>query len=204
MEDSRIVDLYIQRNESAVTETSRKYGTFLRSIAQRITGDKPTAEECENDAYLEAWNTIPPHEPRSYLAAYLSRIVRNISLNRCVERRSLKRSATVCALTDELEMCLPSQGFQMTEPRTCEVSGVDWRLLTLARRDAPNLAFAYTFFNQDGFRTDSHVARIFRDVWDRSVRGRIDRWAMVTVNGYPADSRLTTSFLSRLWKEALR
>lgn len=109
MEDSRIVDLYIQRNESAVTETSRKYGTFLRSIAQRITGDKPTAEECENDAYLEAWNTIPPHEPRSYLAAYLSRIVRNISLNRCVERRSLKRSATVCALTDELEMCLPSQ-----------------------------------------------------------------------------------------------
>ena len=102
------------------------------------------------------------------------------------------------------EMCLPSQGFQMTQPRTCEVSGVDWRLLTLARRDAPNLAFAYTFFNQDGFRTDSHVARIFRDVWDRSVRGRIDRWAMVTVNGYPADSRLTTSFLSRLWKEALR
>ena len=102
------------------------------------------------------------------------------------------------------EMCLPSQGFQMTEPRTCEVSGVDWRLMTLSRRDAPNLAFAYTFFNQDGFRTDSHVARIFRDVWDRSVRGRIDRWAMVTVNGYPADSRLTTSFLSRLWKEALR
>jgi len=102
------------------------------------------------------------------------------------------------------EMCLPSQGFLMADPRTCEVSGVDWRLLTLTRRDAPNLAFAYTFFNQDGFRTDSHVARIFRDVWDRSVRGRIDRWAMVTVNGYPADSRLTTSFLSRLWKEALR
>ena len=102
------------------------------------------------------------------------------------------------------ELCLPSQGFQMAEPRTCDVAGVDWRLLTLARRDAPNLAFAYTFFNQDGFRTSSHVARIFRDVWDRGIMGRIDRWAMVTVNGYPADSRLTTSFLSRLWKEALR
>ena len=102
------------------------------------------------------------------------------------------------------EMCLPSQGFQMTDPRTCEVAGVDWRLLTLARRDAPQLAFAYTFFNQDGFRTDSHVARIFRDVWDRSINGRIDRWAMVTVNGFPADARRMESFLSRLWKEALR
>ena len=102
------------------------------------------------------------------------------------------------------EMCLPSQGFQMSEPCTREVSGVDWRLLTLARRDAPNLAFAYTFFNQDGYRTGSHIARIFRDVWDRSVVGRIDRWAMVTVNGYPADSRLMELFLSRLWKEALK
>jgi len=102
------------------------------------------------------------------------------------------------------ELCLPSQGFQMSAPRSCEVSGVWWRMLTLARRDAPSLAFAYTFFNQDGFRTDSHVVRIFRDVWDRSINGRIDRWAMVTVNGYPAEPRLMEAFLARLWKEALR
>ena len=102
------------------------------------------------------------------------------------------------------ELCLPSQGFQMSNPRSCEVAGVWWRMLTLARRDAPSLAFAYTFFNQDGFRTDSHVVRIFRDVWDRSVNGRIDRWAMVTVNGSPADPRLMEAFLARLWKEALR
>ena len=108
MEDSQIVDLYMERDESALTETSRKYGVLLRSVAERITGDRPTAEECENDAYLEAWNTIPPHEPRDYLAAYLSRIVRSVSINRCVERKSLKRCATVCALSDELEACLPS------------------------------------------------------------------------------------------------
>ena len=102
------------------------------------------------------------------------------------------------------EMCLPSQGFQMTDPRSREVAGVDWHLLTLARRDAPSLSFAYTFFNQDGYRTDSHVARIFRDVWDRSVNNRIDRWAMVTVNGFPADSRRLEAFLARLWKEALK
>ena len=102
------------------------------------------------------------------------------------------------------ELCLPSQGFQMMDPRDVEISGVDWHLLMLARRDAPQLAFAYTFFNQDGFRTSSHVMRIFRDVWDRSVNGRIDRWAMVTVNGFPADPVRTKAFLARLWKEALR
>ena len=102
------------------------------------------------------------------------------------------------------ELCLPSQGFQMTDPRSREVAGVDWHLLTLVRRDTPSLSFAYTFFNQEGYRTDSHVARIFRDVWDRSVNNRIDRWAMVTVNGFPADSRRLEAFLARLWKEALK
>ena len=102
------------------------------------------------------------------------------------------------------ELCLPSQGFQMSDPCTRDVAGVDWRMLTVMRRDAPPLAFAYTFFNQDGFRTSSHVARIFRDVWDRSVMGRIDRWAMVTVNGFPADRRRLEAFLAQLRKESLR
>ena len=108
MEDSQIVDLYLARNETALSETSRKYGAFLRAVARRITGDEPTSEECENDTYLEAWNTIPPHEPRTYLSAYLSRITRNLSINRCLERKRLKRSATVCTLSDELEACLPA------------------------------------------------------------------------------------------------
>lgn len=80
------------------------------------------------------------------------------------------------------ELCLPSQGFQMTSPRTAEVGGVQWRFITLESRGERPLGFAYTFFNQDGFRTASHVRRIVRDVWDRSVHNRIDRWVMVTVN----------------------
>ena len=75
----------------------------------------------------------------------------------------------------------------MTNPRTVNVGGVDWHVVTLARKDAPPMGFAYTFFNQDGYRTSSHLRRIFRDVWDRSVRGRIDRWVMVTVNASDAD-----------------
>ena len=108
MEDSQIVDLYLGRDQAALTETAQKYGPLLRTVSKRITGDEPIAEECENDTYLEAWNTIPPHEPRDYLSTFLVRIVRSLSINRCVERNRLKRKATLCVLSDELEECLAS------------------------------------------------------------------------------------------------
>lgn len=96
------------------------------------------------------------------------------------------------------EMCLPTQGFQMMDPRTRSVDGIDWRLVTLARKEALPLGFAYTFYNQEGFRTASHVRRIFQDVWDRSIRGRIDRWAMVTVNASTANDLRIMEFLRLL------
>ena len=96
------------------------------------------------------------------------------------------------------EMCLPSQGFQMSDPREVQVGGVDWRLVTLARKTSAPLGFAYTFFNQDGFRTSSHIRRIMRDVCDRSLRRRIDRWAMVTVNSSTADDGRMAGFLELL------
>jgi len=98
------------------------------------------------------------------------------------------------------ELCLPSQGFQMMSPRSIEVGDIGWRAVTLAHGDNPHLGFAYTFFNQDGYRTSSHVARIFRDVLDRSFRSRIDRWAMITVNACTDDDRVLSMFLSNLRK----
>lgn len=108
MDDSAIVDLYLCRDEAAIEETSRKYGKRLYSLSFGIVGDRQTAEECQNDAYLEAWNGIPPNEPRDYLYAFLARIIRHISLNRCRDRARLKRSAHICELTSEMEQCIPS------------------------------------------------------------------------------------------------
>jgi len=96
------------------------------------------------------------------------------------------------------EMCLPSQGNQMMNPHDLTVDGRDWHGVTLAHRDRPPIGFAYTFFNQAGYRTASHVRRIFRDVWDRSVLGRIDRWVMVTVASSTTDDARMSEFLSKL------
>ena len=108
MDDSRIVELYWQRNEAAIRQTSEKYGGRLRSLAYGIVSDRQTAEECENDTYLKAWNAIPPHEPKSYLYAFLARITRHIALNCCRDRGRLKRSAFICELSAELEHCIPA------------------------------------------------------------------------------------------------
>ena len=109
MEDKKIVELYLRRDESAIARTAEKYGTRLRSFAYGIVADQQTAEECENDTYLTAWNSIPPNEPRSYFYPFLARILRNLSLSRCRERSALKRSAHVEELSREMEQCIPAQ-----------------------------------------------------------------------------------------------
>ena len=109
MDDSRIIDLYFARDESAVSQTAMKYGLRLRRIADRIVNDASSAEECENDTYLEAWNRIPPHEPRTWLFAFLGKIIRHLAIDECRRRNSAKRHALFCELTQEMEECIPGQ-----------------------------------------------------------------------------------------------
>lgn len=112
MEDEEIVALFLDRDERAVELSAKKYGARLRKLAFGITDDRLTAEECENDAYLQAWNRIPPNEPRTYLYAFLARIVRHIAIDRCRERSSLKRAGHIELLDEEIEHELPV----MTDP----------------------------------------------------------------------------------------
>lgn len=74
MEDSEIVQRYLDRDERAIEFSAEKYGARLRALSFGITSDLQTSEECENDTYMQAWNRIPPNEPRTYLYAFLARI----------------------------------------------------------------------------------------------------------------------------------
>ena len=124
MDDGSIVDLYLARNEGAIAHTSEKYGAALRTLADRILGDMPAAEECENDTYLEAWNRIPPHEPRDYFFPFLARITRHLAIDRCRRRDARKRSALLCELTAELELCLPAKENVEAEVSASELAAV--------------------------------------------------------------------------------
>ena len=71
MEDLNIVALYWERNQQAIEETERQYGKLCHHIAYRILENREEAEECVNDTFLRAWNTIPPQRP-THLGAFLA------------------------------------------------------------------------------------------------------------------------------------
>lgn len=108
MEDSKIVDLYLARDEKAIAFTSQKYGNRLRRLADRILNDASTAEECENDTYMHAWNSIPPHEPRDYFLPFLSKIIRFLALDNLKAMTRKCRNADFVELSAEIENCIPA------------------------------------------------------------------------------------------------
>lgn len=106
MDDKKIVELYWQRNESAISETKAHYGKYCYSIAYGILKNNEDAQECENDTYLEAWNTIPPKTP-IHLSAFLGTISRQKAIDKWRRKNAVKRGGEVALSLDELESCIP-------------------------------------------------------------------------------------------------
>ncbi len=100
MEDHDIVTLYWDRSEAAIRETEQKYGKYCYTIAYNILYCHEDAEECDNDTYDKAWDTMPPEKP-TRLSAYLGTITRNIALNRYAHDRAQKRNVHFTEVYDE-------------------------------------------------------------------------------------------------------
>ncbi len=105
MDDEKIICLFWNRDERALTEMQVQYGRLCMATARRVLTDERDAEECVNDAGMKVWNTIPPKRPES-LAAYLVRITRNLALDRYDYNRAGKRSSALESSYDELEQFL--------------------------------------------------------------------------------------------------
>ena len=90
MTDDKIVELYFDRNEQAITYTKTKYEKYLYTIAYNILNIREDSEESVNDTYVSAWNTMPPQKPK-VLKTYLSKLTRNISLKRFRHNNAQKR-----------------------------------------------------------------------------------------------------------------
>ncbi len=90
LEDSKIVELFWKRSESAIMETAKKYGSMLQRLSESVLHSAQDAEECVNDSYISAWNSMPENRP-CYLGAYMAKITRNHSLNLLEKKNALKR-----------------------------------------------------------------------------------------------------------------
>ena len=106
MEDEQILELYDRRDEAAIRETERKYGKYLAKIAYGVLANAEDSRESVNDAYLGAWNSIPPHRP-SVLPAYLAKLTRRCAIDIFRRRHREKRRKSEYALSlDELADCV--------------------------------------------------------------------------------------------------
>ncbi len=89
MSDESIIQLFFDRNESAINETDKKYGKMLLSIAYNFLNDFGECEECKNTVYFNVWNAIPPQRPRVY-SAFIGTIMRNVAVDRYKHIRAKK------------------------------------------------------------------------------------------------------------------
>ena len=108
MTDNAIVDLFLARDEDAITQCDAKYGIPLRNFGKRLTNDVYVTEECVDDTYMKTWSTVPPKEPRDYLFAYLSKIMRNKCIDRLKSTDRQRRGAAITVLSSELSEAAPS------------------------------------------------------------------------------------------------
>lgn len=141
MNDKEIIALFNSRDQRAVAELKSKYGGYINTVSYRILGDRSDAEECENDAYLAVWNTIPPENPKD-LGAYVFRICRNLSVDRLRQSSAKKRSAEIVSLSEELAECDSAEDeYIQSELKTV----INAFLKTLKKRDRDIFLCRYYF-----------------------------------------------------------
>ena len=92
MDNEKIIELFFQRSEQGIRELDHKYGKICHKLSYNIVNNRQDAEECVNDAYLGAWNTIPPSRPNPLLS-YVAKIVRNVSLKLYWKKAAAKRNS---------------------------------------------------------------------------------------------------------------
>lgn len=107
LDQNHMIDLYFARSEEAISQTAAYYGAYCKTIAGSILNCDEDIEECVNDTYLQAWNSIPPARPYS-LKAYLAKITRNLAIHRREKERAEKRGGGEIPLVlSELAECIP-------------------------------------------------------------------------------------------------
>ena len=109
MTDDKIIQLFFQRKEVAIEETQKKYGSYCFKIANNILNNREDSEECLNDTWLKAWESIPPTRP-AYLNLFLAKITRNFAINTYRSKHTHKRGkGEITLVLDELEECITGE-----------------------------------------------------------------------------------------------
>ena len=150
MEDSEIVSLYWARSEDALRETERKYGDFCLALAMNILSLREDAEECVNDTWRRAWDSMPEERP-ARLRPWLGKVVRNLSIDRYRRDRAKKRHVDMELLLSELEDCVPARETVEETVEAAELGQIISRWLETLREEDRAL-FVRRYWNGEALK----------------------------------------------------
>ena len=146
MDDEAILALYRNRDSSAITETSVKYGRLCFSVANNLLFSREDSEECVNDTWLHAWNAIPPEWPLRF-SAWLAKVTRNLALSRLREVKAEKSGGGELPLVlDELAESLPGGTDPQRKLELKELTEAVNRFLDGLKPDVRNVFVARYFY----------------------------------------------------------
>lgn len=151
MEDQKIIQLYWERSEQALSETAEKYGEYCFSISYGVLRNREDADECVSDTWLRAWNAMPPQRPAA-LQPFLAKITRNLSLDRYRRKKALFRGGgQVPLVLEELERAAPSAPSAEEAVGESELAAALERFLwNLEEEKRQVFLLRYWFFYSDG------------------------------------------------------
>ena len=178
MKDDEIIALYFRRDEDAIRQTELAYGGKLYNLSYRLLWNREDAEESVSDTYLSAWNSIPPTRP-AFLAAFLAKITRHISLDRWRKNAAGKRGGGETAVAlEELEECISGGSDPEAQLRAKELRGALNRFLDgLPQRERVLFVSRYWYLRsvkqmaeETGLSESSVKTQLFR------TRGKLRRF----------------------------
>ncbi len=123
IDDEKIIEMFFERSEQGIQELDNKYGKICHNLSYNIVNNRQDAEECVNDAYLGAWNAIPPEQPNPLLT-YVCKIVRNISLKIYYRKETAKRSSHYMIAMEEIETCIADPNTVEAEIEVSELARI--------------------------------------------------------------------------------
>ncbi len=156
MDDKKIIELYNSRDERAITQTAKKYGNFLKKISYNIVFDLEDANECVNDTYYRAWNTIPPKKP-DILSVFLARIPRFVSVDLLRKKTAKRRGGGEyeLSLSELSEIVSGTDNTEDTAMQNEIVRAIDLFLHTLPQKTCD--MFVMRYFYGDSVRDIAKV-----------------------------------------------
>lgn len=143
MEDEKIIGLYWERNEDAITETSSKYGKLFFRIASNILLNHEDSEECVNDTYLGLWNAIPKERPSPF-SVFASRITRNLALKKYEYLSAEKRKPEAICSFEELGDCVSGKEYVESEAENRRIEQLIDTFLCQIGEEKRNIFYADT------------------------------------------------------------